>query len=147
MQAGDRPDRRRLFRRQQLACDHGPVGLALLELLLSSDLGALRTPVFESLPGGTEEGKPGRQPEMHFRERKSSRQIERCRDHRKGHNVGTEQVEVVDEKVGEKPSRYSFNCDRMHPVKMSGKEAHQGGEEQQQDQRSQQLLNRRMDLS
>src|SRR4029077_14442192 len=95
------------------------------QVLLSFHLGAFSTPVLEPLPCRAQERETCLQPEMKLHEGEGRAQVQRRGDHTERHDIGADQVEVMDEEIGKKLSNYTLNRNCVQPAKMSRQQSHE----------------------
>ena len=113
--------------------------LFLCLLLLGFFLRTIGTPILKTLPQSKGEGKACLHPYTGGAKRECRGKIQRNGHHRRGDNIGANQIEVVQQHVAQDPAHQSFNGHSMSPAEMSGQQRQQGRREDQQDGRTQGL--------
>ena len=110
--------------------------------LLASALGA---PVGKAIERGIDKGEARLRPDLDRAERKRRRKIKRHGDDRQANQVSADEIEVVNQRVGDDAAQQAFGRDGALPANGPGQQSDEPGEEREQRNRAQRLGVRRAD--
>ena len=127
---------RRGSSRHQLRGDHrlrvGSGSALLLQISRRFLAGALNPPIGKAVHCGVSKAEAGLRPNAHGAERECRRQVKRHGDERDTDQVSANNIQIVNERVGDNPAQQTFRRQHALPAHLIGQQSNQPGDERQQ---------------